>query len=111
MPETRPWVSIDETVHEPMARVVGAKPVEVCVMNTLTANIHFLMVPFYRPTKDRFKIVMESKAFPSDHVREASTQLLPRRRCGVSHTWLRSLPVRHHVAAAVSWHRPGGWVD
>lgn len=62
----RPWVSIDETVYQEMARVVGGLPVEVVCMNTLTANLHFLMVPFYRPTKERYKILMEAKSFPSD---------------------------------------------
>jgi kynureninase len=47
------------------ARVVGALPDEVAVMNSLTANLHFLMIPFYRPNAKRFKILMEAKAFPS----------------------------------------------
>ncbi|KAJ3368156.1 hypothetical protein HDU91_000788 [Kappamyces sp. JEL0680] len=63
----RPWVSIDEVAIGPSARIVGAKDHEVAVMNTLTANLHFLMVPFYRPTPGRFKIIMEAKAFPSDY--------------------------------------------
>lgn len=51
-----------------MAPVVGALKSEVAVMETLTANIHFLMSSFYRPTKDKYKIIMEGKAFPSDRV-------------------------------------------
>ena len=66
----RPWVSIDENVTDKMARVVGAQQTsEVAVMNTLTVNLHLLMIPFYRPTASRYKIVFEEKAFPSDHVK------------------------------------------
>jgi kynureninase len=49
-----------------MSKIVGAKPIEVVVMNTLTTNLHLLMVSFYRPTKAKYKIVIESDAFPSD---------------------------------------------
>lgn len=95
-PAPRPWVSIDECVTDKIAKVVGmafsqptyigygqillgAKESEVAVMNSLTVNLHLLMViyspclllvtfkiPFYRPTSQRFKIIMEAKAFPSD---------------------------------------------
>jgi len=51
-----------------MANIVGAEPSEVVVMQTLTANLHLLFASFYRPTKERHKIIIESKAFPSDHV-------------------------------------------
>ena len=71
-----PWVTVDETPIDAMARVVGAKPVEVAVMNSLTVNLHLMMVPFYRPTSDRFKIIIEGKSFPSDHVRPGSCLLL-----------------------------------
>lgn len=64
--QPRQWVDIDETVNASMAKIVGAKPNEVVVMNTLTANLHFLMASFYRPTQSRYKILIESKAFPSD---------------------------------------------
>jgi len=63
---TTPWYSYHETLREPMARLVGAKPVEVICMNSLTVNIHLMMASFYRPTKSRFKILMEEPAFPSD---------------------------------------------
>lgn len=62
----RPWVSYHELLREPAARLVGALPAEVVVMNSLTVNLHLLMVSFYRPSKDRFKIVIEDTAFPSD---------------------------------------------
>src|ERR1700736_3881403 len=61
-----PWYSYHETLRQPMARIVGAKPVEVICMNSLTVNIHLMMATFYRPTKSRFKILMEEPAFPSD---------------------------------------------
>src|SRR6187401_100824 len=61
-----PWYSYHETLREPAARLVGAKPVEVICMNSLTVNLHLMMATFYRPTKSRFKILMEEPAFPSD---------------------------------------------
>ena len=61
-----PWLPYHEFLTESMANVVGAKPIEVIVMNTLTANLHFMMVSFYKPTKKRYKILIESDAFPSD---------------------------------------------
>jgi kynureninase len=61
-----PWYSYHETLREPAARLVGAKPVEVICMNSLTVNLHLMMATFYRPTKSRFKILMEDPAFPSD---------------------------------------------
>ena len=61
-----PWYSYQETLREPTARLIGAKPVEVICMNSLTVNLHLMMATFYRPTKSRFKILMEDPAFPSD---------------------------------------------
>jgi kynureninase len=61
-----PWYSYHETVREPAARLVGARPHEVVCMNSLTVNLHLMMATFYRPTKRRFKILMEEPAFPSD---------------------------------------------
>lgn len=61
-----PWLPYHEFLTESMANVVGAKPIEVVTMNTLTANLHFMMVSFYKPTKTRFKIIIESDVFPSD---------------------------------------------
>src|SRR6266496_2372137 len=61
-----PWYSYHEALREPTARIVGAKPVEVICMNSLTVNLHLMMATFYRPTKSRVKILMEEPAFPSD---------------------------------------------
>ena len=60
------WYTYHEPLREPTARIVGAKPVEVICMNSLTVNLHLMMATFYRPTKSRFKILMEDPAFPSD---------------------------------------------
>src|SRR3982751_4843147 len=61
-----PWYNYNETLREPAARLVGAQPNEVVCMNSLTVNLHLMMATFYRPTKTRFKILMEEPAFPSD---------------------------------------------
>ncbi len=61
-----PWLPYHEFLTEPMARIIGAKPIETVVMNALTVNLHLLMVSFYRPTSTRYKIVIEKGAFPSD---------------------------------------------
>lgn len=61
-----PWMPYHEFLTEKMAKIIGAKPSETVVMNTLTTNLHLLMVSFFRPTKTRYKIVIESDAFPSD---------------------------------------------
>ena len=61
-----PWLNYHEYLTEKMAKIVGAKPHEVVVMNSLTVNLHLLMVSFYQPTKTKYKIVIESDAFPSD---------------------------------------------
>ena len=61
-----PWFHYHKYLQPQTAHIVGAKEQEVVVMNTLTVNLHLLMVTFYRPTKERFKIIMEAGAFPSD---------------------------------------------
>src|SRR5437899_4256826 len=61
-----PWCSYHEALREPTARLVGALSLEVICMNSLTVNLHLMMATFYRPTKSRFKVLMEEPAFPSD---------------------------------------------
>ena len=62
----RPWMPYHEFITEKAAKIVGGKNNEVVVTHSLTTNLHLLMVSFYRPTKTRFKILCEKKAFPSD---------------------------------------------
>lgn len=62
----RPWVDYHHFLTQQTAHIAGAKPEEVVVMNTLTTNLHLMMVSFYQPTTKRFKIIMEAGAFPSD---------------------------------------------
>ena len=62
----KPWWDYQERFAVPLSDIVGAKPTEVGVMNTLTVNLHLLMVSFYNPTPHKYKIICEEKAFPSD---------------------------------------------
>ncbi|KJH41656.1 kynureninase [Dictyocaulus viviparus] len=62
-----PWALCDECALDGVANLVGAKPDEVALCNGLTVNIHVLLTAFYKPTDTRHKILLESKAFPSDH--------------------------------------------
>jgi len=61
-----PWMFYHKELKKLMAPIVGANPDEVCPMNTLTVNLHLLLVSFYKPAQKRFKIIMEAGAFPSD---------------------------------------------
>ena len=61
-----PWLAYHEYLNESMSKIVGAKPIETVVMNTLTTNLHLMMVSFYQPTPKRYKILIEADAFPSD---------------------------------------------
>jgi kynureninase len=62
----KPWWDYHERFCNPLSKIVGALPSEVTVMNTLTVNLHLLMVTFYQPTSKKYKIICEEKAFPSD---------------------------------------------
>ncbi len=66
MKAEHPWLSYHEFLTEQMASVIGAKPIETVVMNSLTVNLHLMLVSFYRPTTTRYKIIIERGAFPSD---------------------------------------------
>ena len=61
-----PWMPYHELFPQQISKIVGSLPEEVVVMNQLTVNLHLLMVSFYRPTQQRYKIICEAKAFPSD---------------------------------------------
>ena len=61
-----PWLPYHEFLSSSYSKIVGAKEDEVVAMNTLSVNLHLMMVSFYRPTKVRHKIIIESDAFPSD---------------------------------------------
>jgi kynureninase len=61
-----PWMPYHRLLTEQAAELVGARAIEVVVMNSLTVNLHLMMVSFYRPTRQRFKVVIERGAFPSD---------------------------------------------
>lgn len=71
-PHGREWMNIAATVTPLLADLVGAKEKEIACMSTLTANLHLMMNSFYKPTPDRYKILCESRAFPSDQYAFAS---------------------------------------
>lgn len=62
----RPWMHYHKFSKKALAKIVGAKPAEVVAMNQLTVNLHLMMVSFFRPSKERFKIIIEAGAFSSD---------------------------------------------
>lgn len=64
----KPWQLLSEQAASQMSRLVGASPEEVAAMGTLTVNLHLLLASFYTPSQSRRKILLDWKAFPSDHV-------------------------------------------
>ncbi|XP_068446985.1 kynureninase [Clinocottus analis] len=64
---SRPWAWAENNIEDVMADIVGAKAEEVALMNGLTVNLHLLLLSFYKPTAARHRILLEDKAFPSDH--------------------------------------------
>jgi kynureninase len=62
----RPWFTLDETLREPMARIVGARPAEVALLNSLTVDLHLLLASFFRPHGRRRRILTDGPLFPSD---------------------------------------------
>ena len=60
------WLDAADDLRDPLARIVGARPGEVAVMNTLSVNLHLLLAALYRPTAERFRIAIDHDAFPSD---------------------------------------------
>jgi kynureninase len=101
-----PWMPYHEFLTEAMAKVVGAKPIEVVVMNTLTVNLHLMLVSFYRPTPQRHKILIEYDAFPSDKYAVASqikfhgydpAESLVELKARPGETLLRSEDIRHII--------------
>ena len=61
-----PWLFYQDNFREPLSRIMGCQPREITLMNTLTVNLHLMLLSFYRPTPQRYKIMMEAGAFPSD---------------------------------------------
>ena len=61
-----PWMDYHDKLAKPLSKIVGGLPNEVVVMNQLTVNLHMMLVSFYQPTAERYKIICEAKAFPSD---------------------------------------------
>jgi len=70
------WQLLSDQAAESMCKIVGAEPAEVAAMGTLTMNLHLLLASFYKPTETKRKILMDWKAFPSDHVSARTYDIL-----------------------------------
>ena len=70
----KPWWDYQERFRQPLSEIVGAKPTEVGVMNTLTVNLHLLMVSFYQPSSKKFKIMSDEVVFDKQNLTASSTQ-------------------------------------
>jgi kynureninase len=81
----KPWWDYHERFAAPLSGIVGAKPSEITVMNTLTVNLHLMMVSFYRPTQKKYKILCEEKAFPSDQYMFQSQAQFHAQHLGINH--------------------------
>lgn len=97
-PHGRPWLTVDEECARLLLPLVGAHDGEVAVMGSLTSNLHLLLCAFYHPSlqQGRYKILLEHKAFPSDHVHSGASILV--------HSCLLLPPlVPGRVTAATAW--------
>lgn len=92
-----PWYRYHEALREGAAAVVGAKPHEVVVMNSLTTNLHLLMVSFYRPTSERYRILIDAPCFPSDVYAVKSQLRLHGRDPEADLVWIRPREGEHTV--------------
>uniref|UniRef100_A0A8C7LRN6 Kynureninase n=1 Tax=Oncorhynchus mykiss TaxID=8022 RepID=A0A8C7LRN6_ONCMY len=102
---SRPWAWAENNIEELMANVVGAKAEEVALMNGLTVNLHILLLSFYKPTAKRHKILLEDKAFPSDHYAVESQIQLKGYDPKQSMLLMKPRPVKVLRPAALSiWH-------
>jgi len=88
----RPWLTYAERLAPALARLIGAGPQEVAVMNTLTVNLHLLLVSFYRPAGERTALLIERRAFPSDrYAAESQVRLTG------------SIPARDLIELGAAW--------
>lgn len=98
--EPRPWLSYHNQFDESMNRLVGAKRGETVIMNGLTVNLNLLLLSFYSPTPDRYKILIEKNAFPSDHYAVMSQIDLLLKKGGLS---------KHQAENAIEYLEPDEW--
>ncbi|RMG14522.1 MAG: kynureninase [Planctomycetota bacterium] len=94
-----PWYRYHEALREPAARLVGARPHEVVLMNSLTVNLHLLLISFYRPTPARPRILLDGPCFPSDVYAAKSQLRLHGRDPEADLAWVRPRPGEHTVRA------------